>query len=187
MEEHPRYRVEDGVHAIDVRIASLEQLFDNRDPAPFRVRDLDPDFVEYLTGAAEDLMPHGPFRVVLWLSGPSTPTVDVAQAVRSHFEYELQRSRRRRRRQRRAGLIMLALSVMMMIALISAAQLIARLPVSGVRDAIREGLVILSWVLMWRPIDLLIFEWLPVHRQHTVLRRLLDAPVELRTSEPPTA
>lgn len=35
MAAHPRYRVEDGAHCVDVRLTAVEQLFDNRDPAPF--------------------------------------------------------------------------------------------------------------------------------------------------------
>lgn len=49
--EHSRYRVENGEASVDVRIAKIEQLIDNRDPAPFRERDLDPDLVEYLLDA----------------------------------------------------------------------------------------------------------------------------------------
>jgi len=43
-----RYRVEDGRSWIDIRVAQSRQLFDGRDPAPFRERDLDDDAVEYL-------------------------------------------------------------------------------------------------------------------------------------------
>ena len=56
MATHPRYRVDAGAHCIDVRLTSIEQLFDNRDPAPFRSRDLDPDLLEYLVAAGEDLL-----------------------------------------------------------------------------------------------------------------------------------
>ena len=42
MAQHARYRIEDGVHCVDIRIDKLDRLFDNRKPAPFRERDLDP-------------------------------------------------------------------------------------------------------------------------------------------------
>ena len=100
MTTHPRYRVENDEHCIDVRLATLDQLFDNRDPAPFRERDLDPALVEYLVAAAEDLSPHGPFRVTFWFTTP-VAIERVDGAYRAHFEYELQRADRSRTRERR--------------------------------------------------------------------------------------
>jgi hypothetical protein len=50
-----RYRVEDGRTCIDIKVAHARQLFDGRDPAPFRERDLDDDAVEYLVAAAEEI------------------------------------------------------------------------------------------------------------------------------------
>jgi hypothetical protein len=43
-----RYRLEGGQPILDIRVESMEPLFDNHDPAPFRNRDLDPALVEYL-------------------------------------------------------------------------------------------------------------------------------------------
>src|SRR5690349_3847789 len=66
LDVNPRYRTEGDVHCVDVRLNTVEQLFDNRDPAPFRERDLDPDLVEYLFAAGEDLVSHGKFKIVFW-------------------------------------------------------------------------------------------------------------------------
>ncbi len=173
------------MHAIDIRIGAVEQLFDNRDPAPFRERDLDPDLVEYLIDAAEDLAPSGPFRIVFWFTGPKPPE-DVAPAFRAHFEYELERLERHRRRQRRTGTVALILGAGLLVALLSVAQLLARFPGGSVREAIREGLVILSWVALWRPVDTLIYDWLPVRRQRRLMTCLHSAPIDVRTGKGPT-
>lgn len=179
MPAHPRYRHEDGRHHIDVRVGSVEQLFDNRDPAPFRQRDLDPALVDYLLAAAEDLAGHDPFDVVVWCAGPHAP-VDIERAYRAHFEYELERLERRRRRQRRTGQVALAIGVTLLVVLLSAAQVVGQLGDGGLVDAIREGLLILAWVVMWRPVEALLYEWLPLRRQHLLLTRLRDARIHLR-------
>ena len=67
MLEPTRYRIEEGAPIIDVRVRTVEQMFDNRDPAPFRDRDLDPALAEYLLDAGEDLLGAGRIRVVFWL------------------------------------------------------------------------------------------------------------------------
>lgn len=176
---HPRYRVEDGQHCVDIRLSAEARLFDNRDPAPFRERDLDPALVVYLVDAAEDLAPYGTFRLVFWFPAP-TAADDLVQAVRGHFEYEQARLIRDRQRQRRTGQVALLIALALLVALQALAQGVARLPASSVRDAFKEGLVIFSWVVLWRPVDVLFYEWLPVRRQRRLLQRLLDAPIEVR-------
>ncbi len=91
--------MENGASVVDVTLASVEQLFDNRDPAPFRERDLDPGLAEYLVAAAEDLATHDPLRIVFWLVQPLPPG-EIEAACRAHFEYEVARLARVRRRER---------------------------------------------------------------------------------------
>jgi hypothetical protein len=184
VDDHPRYRIENGEPCVDVRITSIEQLFDNRDPAPFRERDLDPDLVEYLLAAGEDLAPHEAFRMVFWLARPCQPG-EIELAFRAHFEYELDRLERRRRRQRRTGVVALLLAAVLLVALLSLAQLVASLIPGSVGAALREGLVIASWVVMWRPVEILIYDWIPVRRERRVMQRLLAAPIDVKTDAGP--
>lgn len=184
MAAHPRYRREDGVHCVDVRLTAVEQLFDNRDPAPYRARDLDPDLVDYLVGAAEDLAAHGRFRIVCWFPSPP-PAAAVVDAYRAHIAYELERHERHRRRQRRIGQVSLVVAVIMLVVLQLVAQLLLRWPDSSLRQAIHEGLIILSWVVLWRPIDVLIYDWIPARRTRRRWRLLHEAPLEVRAGAGP--
>jgi hypothetical protein len=185
MATHPRYRVDGGTHCVDVRLNAIEQLFDNRDPAPFRERDLDPDLVEYLYAAGEDLMSHGPFKVVFWVASPCQPT-EVETGYRAHFVYELQRIERRRRRHRRTGQVALLLGVTLLVLILFASELLAGYDHRLVK-AFREGLVILSWVVMWRPVEILLYDWVPVRRERKVMELLHDVPVEVRNEKGPGA
>jgi len=182
--DSPRYRVENGEPCVDVRIVNIEQLFDNSDPAPFRERDLDPDLVEYLLAAGEDLGSHATFRMVFWLEKPCQPG-EIEAAVRAHFAYELDRLERRRRRQRRTGQIALLLGGTLIIALLSLAQVVGRAVPGSIGAALREGLVISSWVVMWRPVEILIYDWIPVRRERRVMQRLLAAPIDVRIGSGP--
>jgi hypothetical protein len=182
--ENPRYRVDNGEPAIDIRLGNIEQMFDNRDPAPFRERDLDLDLVEYLMAAGEDLTPQGEFRVVFWIEKPCQPN-EIEGAFRAHFDYELDRLRRRRRRHRRSGMIALAIAVTLVVVLLSLSQLVATEIPGSLGVALKEGLVISSWVVMWRPIEILIYDWIPVWRERKVMNALLRAPIEVRTGKGP--
>jgi hypothetical protein len=179
MAEQSRYRVEDGHPCVDVRIDTIEHMFDNRDPAPFRARDLDPDLVEYLLAAAEDVAGED-FRVVFWLGKPGQ-AADVEPAFRAHVVYELDRVDRNARRQRREGRITLLVGFAALAATVVAGQAVPDVPGA---DVARELLHVASWVVMWRPIDTLVYHWLPLFRQRRLWKRLRVAPIDVRAGSP---
>ncbi|HEY5949335.1 MAG TPA: hypothetical protein VIV40_27765 [Kofleriaceae bacterium] len=180
MADHPRYRIENNEPIVEVRVANVERLFDNRDPAPFRARDLDPSLVEYLIGAAEDLVGSDRLRVVFWLEKPCEPG-EIDAAFHAHFEYELDRLNRDRRRQLRSGWIALAIAIVSIVGLVTLGELVTRAIEGTLGAGLKEGLVISGWVLMWRPVEVLVYESIPWRRQRRVIRKLLDAAIEMRT------
>src|SRR5262245_11494686 len=184
MTDAPRYRVENGEAILDVRIASVDALFDNRDPAPFRQRDLDPGLVEYLMGAAYDLARAERIRIVFWVEQPCTPG-EVKSGVRAHFEYELDRIRRRRREQVRSGWVGLVVAVVAVVALIGLSEIVRRVIPGTLGTGLGEALVISGWVMLWRPAELLIYDGIPWRRERRALRALRDAALEIRTGAAP--
>jgi hypothetical protein len=177
--DDPRYRIDNGEAVIDVRVTSVDQLFDNRDPAPFRRRDLDPGLVEYLVDAGHDVAAADRIRIVFWVEDRCPPG-EVENGVHAHFDYELKRLQRRRREQVRTGWVALAVALVGVVLLVGLAELVARVITGTLGAGIKEALVISSWVLLWRPVELLIYDGIPGRRQRRVLRRLLEASIEIR-------
>jgi hypothetical protein len=180
-----RYRIETGEPVVDLKLPSIENIFDNRDPAPFRERDLDPDLVEYLVAAAEDLAGRK-LRIVFWLDKPCQPS-EVEPAFHAHFAYELERIDRVRKRNRRTGQIALVFAVVLIIALMALAQLLGSLVQNTIGAGLKEGLMISCWVLMWRPVEVLVYDWIPWRRERRVFRMLLAAQIDVRSGKGPTA
>ena len=154
MAERPRYRVEDGRWCIDIRVRQARQLFDGRDPAPFRERDLDEKAVEYLLGAALE--------------------------IPRHFAYQLEPVSRRLAEHVRRGRSFLIVGVTVLAAFLTLAEFAQALPVGTLREILREGLVITGWVAMWRPLEVLLYDWRPLLDERRQVQRLLDALVEVR-------
>ena len=179
-----RYRIEDGLRCVDIKISSLEHVFDNRDPAPFRERDLDPGLARYLLDVGEDLAAQPRFRVVFWLE-QACHKEEIEEAFRAHFEDVVDRVRRTRRRRRRTGLLTLGLALFLVVALLMLAQLVASLVPGSLGAGLKEGLVISSWVVMWRPVEVLIYDWIPARHERLVASKLLEAMIETRTGKPP--
>lgn len=181
-ESKPRYRVEGERTCIDIRLHSTQQLFDGRDPAPFRERDLDEDAVDYLYSAAEEISVSKPLKIVLQLeqSGAhSVSAVEIEAAIRAHFEHEREQVNRRLRQQRRFGHIALAVGLSALVALLTAAEMSHRLPAGHTREILREGLVIGGWVAMWRPIEVLLYDWWPLVQKRKQIGRILTAQIEV--------
>ena len=74
----------------------------------------------------------------------------------------------------------LAIGIMFLIAclVLRRALVIRSLPTD--RAVIGEGLLILGWVAMWRPVEVLLDDWWPLARRRALLRRLAAIPIEVR-------
>lgn len=172
----PRYRQEGGKTCLDIRLRSADQLFDGRDPAPFRERDLDADAVEYIVGAFEEFPPKAEAKIVFWIAeGPAQiNTETLIEAVRAHFAYEVEKLNRRVRTHLRQGQIALGVGLVVLTVFLSMAQLMMRIvPEGTIQQILREGLVITGWVAMWRPLDVLLYDWWPLIRQRRMYARVL--------------
>ncbi len=179
--EAGRYRSEDGRICLELRVRDVGQLFDNRDPMPFLDRDLDDEVALYLTECAGDVGRPDPLRVILWVEQSALSEAEVATAFRKHFEYELERARRKLRVSMRTARTGLLVGLAVMLGLLATSEvLVMRLTAGDARRILHDGLVIVSWVALWRPIELLLFDLWPVRERRALLERLRDAEVVLR-------
>lgn len=177
-----RYRTVDGRKLIEVRVRSALQLFDSRDPAPFRDRDLDDDFLEYVLGAAGEVAP-SPFKIVILIEdAPPAGLGDhaIREALRTNLEYQIELKRLHRRKMLKTVRLFLAIGVAFMALFLGLAQVMNRFAdAHPVAAAAREGFVIFGWVALWRPFDALLFDWYPSYDQIRSLRRILDAELDI--------
>ena len=180
-----RYRVEEGKACIDIRLKSSQQLFDGRDPAPFRERDLDEDGVEYILGAAQEIPVKQPLRIVFMITAEPEPRLsqdDIREAVRSHFTYERGMVERRLRQHVRGGQFIFLAGLTILAVFLTLAEFASSLPAGHFRQILREGLVITGWVAMWRPLEVLFYDWWPLAEMRKRIDRLLEADISVRYS-----
>jgi uncharacterized membrane protein YgdD (TMEM256/DUF423 family) len=142
---------------IDIRIQRIDQLFDSLDPSPFHESEkaLRRDAENYIVDFAGEY-------------GRAEPLLLIAH---------VQCRRRYQRRMRIGRTLLVAGTAVLALALL----LRALLGDPGDRAmivAIGEGLLILGWVAMWRPLEILLFEGLENHQQSALLRRLARIPVD---------
>ena len=162
---------------IEVEVRELGQLYDSLDPSPFHDKALDPKFEAYLIESAREHAPGTPLAIVIHAPVAMHPhDAGIERAIRAHFEYALEAAQRRDRYRLRAGhaALLIALGV-----LVAALALRSALPESDstLVEALREGLLILGWVALWRPADVLLFERWEMRNERRHLQQLAKSRV----------
>jgi len=177
------YREEQGVALIEMRLDTLQQLFNSLDPSPFHSKDLDADAEEWIVGAYRELPAAKPARLLIWLPATEIALREAAQvrsAINAYFAYRAEAAGRDLRQQFSIGRTSLAIGVGFLVGCILARQLVHSLGASPGHNLIAEGLLILGWVAMWRPLEIYLYDWWPVRRRQRILQRLSQIEVELR-------
>ena len=92
-------------------------------------------------------------------------------------------SRRTLRELFRRGRISLLIAVAFLSASLAVGDLVAHLGDRGVAPLLREGLLIVGWVAMWRPLEVFLYDWWPILAEARLLDRLSRMPVCIEYSE----
>ena len=100
-------------------------------------------------------------------------------AVGNYFSYRATESRRRIRFQFREGRVALAIGLAFLIACMVLRQLAGSIEQPTVRPVLQEGLVILGWVAMWRPLQIFLYDWWPVRHYARLYDALSTMPVKV--------
>jgi hypothetical protein len=188
---------------IEVKLTELNQLFNSMDPSPFHERDLDHDAEEFIVSWAQEHPKQHDLKLLVHLTKHPADVGDaqklVADSVAHYFEYradmalrELKRLMREGRVSLFVGLLFLALCQALMVILlplhdwdeISWSMGIAILS-PELRTFLREGLTIIGWVAMWKPLDIYLYRWWPPLSRRRLYQRLSRMPVEVRCSLTP--
>jgi hypothetical protein len=88
MQEIPTiYRQEQGVHLIEMRLETLDQLFNSLDPAPFHSKDLDAQAEDYIVGAMSELPADKLAKLVIYLPAAKldAAAAGLAEAIHNYF------------------------------------------------------------------------------------------------------
>ncbi|MEQ1608433.1 MAG: hypothetical protein ABL956_05640 [Hyphomonadaceae bacterium] len=173
---------------IELRLHSLEQLFDPFDPFPIPTRDLARGAEDYIVGWAQELPGDAALAMRIYLPDSSATSVDVEglrAAVAGHFLYRARRTRGDMHELLTIAQVSLGIGLGVLAVCIVLRQLLQGLvPGGAIVGFLGEGLVIVGWVANWRPIEILLYEWWPLARRRRLLERLANAPVDLAVSGP---
>ena len=177
------YRREDDTWLIEIRLREVRQLFHLLDPAPFLEKDLDPAAAAYIEDAVREIGPRQKCRLVLHLPEAECRSEDartLPEALAHYFEYRARQSRVELRRLLSRGLVSLVIGLAFMFACLSLQRWLMALGSNGV---IAEGLLVIGWVALWRPVEIFLYDWWPIRRRQRRFEAIARMPVQI-SSEP---
>jgi hypothetical protein len=182
------YRREGNVWLVEIRLTRLEQLFNNLDPMPFQERDLDTNAATYILDCVQELPRNAPIKIRIYL-----PTADAAllqpllgNTVARYFNYRARVNRQRLHDELHRGRISLLAGLLFLTLCIVLREMVQEMALTG-SGVIEEGLIIMGWVAMWRPLEIFLYDWWPHLGRARLYERVARLPVEVAAMPIPDA
>jgi hypothetical protein len=175
---------ENGV--IEVRLHDVNQLFDEMDPAPFHKRELNRNAEEYLVDSVTELASGKLREIVLYIERAHLidDGVAIGAAIRDHFARRSAYTEKALRRLLQRGLISLLVGLSFLTAMFVIGQILERIMGEpAVPRILREGLLIIGWVAMWKPLEILLYDWWPILSERRLFDRLSRVQVRIVDDE----
>ncbi len=175
-----------GVGRIEIHVGELRQLYNAMDPAPFRERDLDPKAEEYIVDWAREFRVDQPLALSVYLGAQAAAPDDMAtlqQAIQEYFAEQARAARTRLQRLFRMGRITLLIGVLF----VGAASVLGDLVFGAIGrydfgKVLKESFAIGSWVALWRPIEIFLYDWWPIRDEARLYDRL--SAMDVRVIDP---
>ena len=145
-------------------------------------RVLHPDVEEFIIEEAEKLQRHSKIHITVRVEEHSFNAKEIAGIIHKHFDgkrekekLQLQKSLRLGWRSLFVGFIFL--TVMFLLTKV----LVTVLSENALMITLRELFIILGWVALWRPAELLLYEWRPYEHNAKLFERITRCSVEVTT------
>ncbi len=169
---------------IAVRAHTIGQLFNSLDPSPFREKDLDAGVEEFVVGWVRELPKAAAFTIVVHLPPEEAAKPEAARVGEAFAYYFSDRARVAQQDLRelfRVGRRFLGIGVVVLAVCLVASQTAARLmPNEVAARVVEESLIIVGWVANWRPIEIYLYDWLPIRRRIQLFQRIAAATVQVK-------
>lgn len=174
-------RTQNNQVIIDVSIQSVEHLYHDFDKtAPYHRKELDQEFVEYLTECVQEIRKH-PFviRISLEKMPDEILMSRVQKSVNSYYNYLKETEIRSLKLMLRRFIILFAIGLVFLVLAVLATR-----KLSWQEDVISEvfaqGLTIAAWISMWESLAILLLEWHPRRDTIRLYNRIICSPIVFR-------
>src|SRR3974390_906979 len=162
------YRREGGDYLIELNLRDVRQLFNSLDPAPFLEKDLDSEAEQYILDAVRELGLRHKSKLLIHLPASGLRDEDTTAligAIHHYFTYRARHAADNLRQTLVRGAVSLIIGLVFLFVCLTLRHLLGSLVPGSTGEILSEGLLIMGWVAMWRPIEIFLYDWWPIQRQ----------------------
>ena len=170
---------------LTVNSATIADHFNANDPAPIYKRQLSHEFEQYIMASTAHARRYSAFqyRVTCRNESDKQYSDPLIYSIKRHFEAKKLSRQAAFERFKRRNYGLLFVSLLLILALHLIGPLLLK-ESAGIHSAIGSGLDIFSWVVLWQPIEKLVFYWNPYLKEISILHRLATADVVFSDANP---
>lgn len=165
---------------ITLHVRRLEDIFFQSAILLFPKRLLNREIVQYIVEAADTIPEKTGIRLSIHVvEKEHSREQEARKLIHKHFAYGSERTRSRVKSTLKLAFRSMLLGTVFLVIMLSVASAITAFsPESSLMSTIRELFVILGWVALWRPAELLLYEWRPYQKKAKLFRRLAESNIE---------
>lgn len=171
---------------IDFELDRISQLLESDTPLPLPFQSFNPEIISYATELLSEIPAGDATSFVLWLPDEEiTPGLGarIEKAYRTLLHELVRRQRREAARHLAECLAALGYgTAFMLICQILRYTISFENPM--LQSSFSEGMLVLGWVALWRPFELLLFSWWPAWRRIRLIHRMSRVAIVLRRRTP---
>ena len=166
---------------ITLHLDRASQLIRRWRASPFLKRRLRGDVEKFIIERATAVPRRCDVKLILHLPKPEEAKEhQISEGFHEHFAFRRDEVEKELRRARRFGLGSLVIALVFLSVVILLVQIIkGYVPPGHLATTLTEGLTILGWVALWRPGELLLYEWYPLKRDARVFTKLERAEIQI--------
>jgi hypothetical protein len=177
---------------IVIRLDSIDQLFNAPDIDPFSEEEVDVLGEPALLRAIRRLLAHRVrnwerMRLILELPADQiTPGLEqkTEQALRRYSDAKIEENHLTIRLSRTRSLIGLGIVTIISIVVVGLAYLLFNTVLASVPDSaktlVAASISVFVWVILWDPMEKLLFDWVQPHMENTILHRIPSLDIVIR-------
>jgi hypothetical protein len=170
---------------IELTLRDGAQLFNTLDPFPFHEKDLSADAERFIVEWAQELPKDQPIEILIDLpsgGGKGNTAQDLATAIAGWFTARARSETRAMQALFRDARLAFAIGVAVLGGCLFVAWRLSESAGGPFGRVLQESFVIVGWVVIWRPAEMVLYDWLPMLRRRTLYRRLAAAKVVVNRS-----
>ena len=180
------YRNEKGINLIELKVSSIEELFNPMDPSPLNKKDLEEDVEDYIVTAIKDFPLKAKVDLIIYIPHNEIEletSKEVNNAVNNFFAYRALSTKASLKSMFKDARTSLVLGTIILFAAISCKTLLLNLPPNAWTPALSESLAVAGWVAMWHPVQKFLYEWWPLKRNLHIFEKLSEINVDCRSQQ----